>query len=182
MKPKLFTAIILFTSAYSPLFIILIVKNYDFESNRLSHPYISIVLLLMIIISIILTFISLKKIVPGSMVVKITEIENRSGEFINYTIPYLLSFLGDSLKNPADIFALCLFLLVLFIISVKSQTLFINPILIFFGYGYYDVTYEFEGKVKKVSILSKVEMLENESYYIRSISKYLFFLAKPYEE
>lgn len=39
MKPKLLTAILLFISAYAPLFIILAIKDFDFEfTERFKHP------------------------------------------------------------------------------------------------------------------------------------------------
>jgi hypothetical protein len=40
MKPKLLTAILLFISAYAPLFFILAVKDFGFSATpKLKHPY-----------------------------------------------------------------------------------------------------------------------------------------------
>jgi len=46
MKPKLFTAILLFISAYSPLLLILAVKDFDFETTHRFHHQIPIYILL----------------------------------------------------------------------------------------------------------------------------------------
>ena len=57
MKPKLFTAILLFISAYSPLFIILAVKDFDFSSTHaFNHPITVAIMLLLTLASITLLF------------------------------------------------------------------------------------------------------------------------------
>jgi hypothetical protein len=61
MKPKIFTSILLFISAYSPLFLILVIKDFDFTCTyRPKHILADSIILGMSILSIILLLIIVK--------------------------------------------------------------------------------------------------------------------------
>lgn len=179
MKPKILTAILLFISAYSPLFLILAIKDFDFnETWRLKHPIGIYVMLGISLLSIILLFATVKSIKRGNMPVKIVEVKNRSVDLINYTIPYIVSFFGFDLSKIEDIFSLSIFLLLMLFLTIKSKSVFMNPILLLAGYNLYDIEYEFNGKQFSTIAISNHEMRSGQFYYIRSLTRFLYFITE----
>jgi len=177
MKPKLITAILLFISAYSPLFIILAVKDFDFDKiNWFKHPIQILLLISVTFISLILLFYSIKSIKRGNMPVKITLVKSRSIDLINYTIPYIVSFFGFDLSKTNDVISLTIFLLLMLLMTIKSKSVFMNPILLLLGYNLFDIEYEFDSKKSSVIIMSKDEIKVNDYYFIRNLTKFLYII------
>lgn len=176
MKPKLFTAILLFISGYSPLFAILLVKDFDFKiSHNFKHPYIDYSIISLIVLSIILLFYSINSIEKGEIVGKITSIKNRSTDIINYTIPYMLSFFGVDLSKPEDLIGISIFILILLLLTITSNSIFINPVLAMAHYGLYDIEYEFDGKKFSTVLLTKNDVHVGDRCYLRSLTRFLYF-------
>ncbi|HRZ48662.1 MAG TPA: hypothetical protein P5338_04630 [Bacteroidales bacterium] len=179
MKPKLFTAILLFISAYSPLFWILVVKDFDFDNNhRFQHPIPVYVLLGFTALSIILLFITVATMKRGNLIGEVVTVKNRSVDLINYTIPYMVSFFGIDLSKPQDVIAITIFLLILLLLTITSKSVFMNPLLAMAGYGLYDLEYKRDGKIYSTVILSKHELHTGERYYIRSLTRFLYFVVE----
>lgn len=179
MKPKIWTSILLFISAYSPLFLILAVKDFDFENTyRLQHPLAVYILLGLSVLCVIILFLILKSIKRGNMPVKIRSVRNRSVDLINYTIPYILSFFGFDLSKWEDVISLAIFMTIMLVLTITSRSLFLNPILAFAGYGLYDIDYEFNGETKTISVLSKIELKVGEQVYIKSLTRFLYLIKE----
>lgn len=179
MKPRIFTAILLFISAYSPLFLILAVKDFDFENSlTFEHPIGIYVILGIAVISVMLLFITVCSIKKGNMPVVIKSVKNRSVDLINYTIPYIVSFFGFDLSKTEDIISLIIFLSLMLLLTIKSKSVFMNPILLLAGYNLYDLDYEFDGKSYSTIVISKYEMRSGEIYYIRSLTRFLYFITE----
>lgn len=179
MKPRLITAVLLFVSAYSPLFVILAVKDFDFtRSYTFDHPISIFVLLGLSALSVILLFAVIGSIKRGNMPVTVIAVRNRSVDLINYTIPYIVSFFGFDLSKVEDIFSLSIFLLLLLLLSVKSKSVFMNPILLLGGYNLYDLDYEYDGKQSTAIVISRHEMSSGERYYIRSLTRFQYLVTE----
>lgn len=179
MKPKLLTAILLFISAYSPLFLILAVKDFDFYcSYSFKHPIGISILLGLSVLSVILLFATINSIKRGNMPVTVKTVKNRSVDLINYTIPYIVSFFGFDLAKMEDIISLSIFLLLLLLLTIKSKSVFMNPILLLAGYNLYDLEYEFDKKSFSTIVISKHEMKSGERFYIRSLTRFLYFITE----
>ena len=179
MKPKLLTAILLFISAYSPLFLILAVKDFDFKcTHTFKHPIAIYIILGIAIVSIILLYITVTSIKRGSMVVTVKSINNRSADLINYTIPYIVSFFGFDLSKIEDIVSLSLFLLLMLFLTIKSKSVFMNPILLLAGFNLYDLVYEFDKKPYSTIVISKYDIKAGERFYIRSLTRFLYFVTE----
>jgi len=179
MKPKIFTAILLFISAYSPLFIILAVKDFDFDKTlSFSHPVAVAIILSLTAASIILLFLSVAKIQRGNMPVTVKSIKNRSADLINYTIPYILSFFGFDLSKWGDIISLSIFLLIMILLTIKSKSVFLNPILALSGYGLYDLEYKFNNQEYSTTILCKEELRPGDTCFVRSLTRFLYFVTE----
>lgn len=179
MKPKLITSILLFVSAYAPLFIILAVKDFDFSSTyKFKHSIPIYILLGLTVISIVLLFVAIGSIKRGNMPVKVKSIKSRSVDLINYTIPYIVSFFGFDLSKTEDVVSLTIFLLLMLLMTIKSKSVFMNPILLLAGYNLYDLEYEFDGKTNSTIVISKHDMRNGDIYYIRSLTRFLYFVTE----
>jgi hypothetical protein len=178
MKPRIYTAILLFISAYSPLFLILSVKDFDFECTyNFKHPVAIHIMLGIAILSVILLFATICSIKKGNMPVTIKSVKNRSVDLINYTIPYIVSFFGFDLSKTEDTISLTIFLMLMLLLTIKSKSVFMNPILLLAGYNLYDMDYEFDGKPYSTIVISKYDMRSGEIYYIRSLTRFLYFVT-----
>ena len=178
MKPKLLTAIILFISAYFPLFLILAVKDFDFDCTQwFKHPIAISIILGIAIISVILLFVTVASIKRGNMPITVKAVKNRSGDLINYTIPYIVSFFGFDLAKMEDIISLSIFLFLLLLLTIKSKSVFMNPILLLAGYNLFDLEYEYDRKTSSIIVISKHEMKTGERFYITSLTRFLYFVT-----
>ena len=179
MKPKILTAILLFISAYAPLFIILAVKDFDFsEALRFKHSIPIYIILGFTFGSIGLLFYSVSSIKKGNMPVKVKTVKSRSVDLINYTIPYIVSFFGFDLSKTEDVVSLTIFLLLMLLLTIKSKSVFMNPILLLAGYNLYDLEYEFDGKYNTTIVISKYEIRTGEIYFIRSLTRFIYFVTE----
>ncbi len=179
MKPKLITAILLFISAYAPLFVILAVKDFDFSCTyKFKHSTPICILLGLTAISIGLLFFAVNSIKRGNMPVKVKSVKSRSVDLINYTIPYIVSFFGFDLSKTEDVVSLTIFLLLMLLMTIKSKSVFMNPILLLAGYNLYDLEYEFDGKTNSTIVISKHDMRTGDIYYIRSLTRFLYFITE----
>lgn len=175
MKPRIFTSILLFISAYSPLILILAVKDWDFNcKNYFKHPLAIYIMLGVALLSVLLLFMTVKSLKRGNMPVKVKAVKNRSADLINYTIPYIVSFFGFDLSKMEDVISLSIFLLLMLFLTIKSKSVFLNPILLLAGYNLYDLDYEFDGKEDYRIVLSKHEPKTGERFYIRSLTRFLY--------
>jgi hypothetical protein len=174
---KFVPSIIMFISSYSPLGLILVIKDFDFLNKKFNNPIISLVILVIIVISIIILFIIVSNIKNGNLI-KITKISNKSSELINYSIPYVISFIGINLANLSDLISFIIFMTFMYILTVNTQSIFLNPVLALCKYGLYDVEY-IENDIQKQGVfLSKKELFNNKNYTIRKISKFMYFITK----
>jgi len=178
MKPKIFTSILLFISAYSPLFVILAVKDFDFDQSQwFKHPVPILILLGITAVSIILLFIIIKSFPRGNMRVEIISVRDRSVDVINYSIPYMISFFGIDLSRTSDVVAAAIFLLIMLLLTVTSNSVFLNPILALAGYQLFDIDYKFDGKRCSAIVMTNFELNRGKRYYILSLTKFLYFVT-----
>jgi len=169
----------MFISAYSPLFLIFAVRDFDFDRTHwLKHPFIIFWLLAITAVAIIALFIILRRIENGGMSIKVTSVKNRSVDLFNYSILYVICFFAIDLSRPGDLISMGIFLVLMLWLTISTKSIFLNPILSMGGYGLYDLDYEFDGKSFSTVVLSRFELKENNNYYIRSISRFLYLIIK----
>jgi len=178
MKPRIITLVLLFISSYSPLFLILAVKDFDFDNWCLKHPIAVWIMLGISLLSIVLLFVSLRYLKKGNMPVKIISVKNRSVDLINYTIPYILSFFSFDLSKWDDIISLFIFLLIMLILTITSKSIFLNPILAFAGYGMYDIEYEYNSTTSSVIAISKYELKAGDRFFIRNLNRFTYLIKE----
>lgn len=179
MKPKLLTAILLFISAYSPLFLILAVKDFNFDcAYGFRHPIAICIMMVTSLLSVVLLFATIKSLKRGNMPVTVKKVQNRSVDLINYTIPYIVSFFGFDLSKVEDVISLTIFLLLLLLLTLKSKSVFMNPILLLAGFNLYDLEYGYDKETSTMVVISKHDMKTGERYYIRSLTRFLYFVTE----
>ena len=177
MKINLFASIIVFVSAYSPLALILAVKDFNVDEIYFNNPTISLGILGLGLISIIILNIVINDMNCGHQVT-IQKITNKSNALINYTIPYMISFFGFDMTKSTDLVAFLLFMVLLCLLTIRTQMIFINPILVFKGYNLFDITYKEGNKIKEGIFITK-QMLEiDKNYLIEKISNFTYLITK----
>lgn len=182
MKPRLLTAILLFISGYSPLFLILAVRDFDFDTcHCFKHQHAAVALITISIISIISLYATVRLIDKGNMAVKIVSVKDRSPEIIGYTIPYIVSFFSFDLSKWGDVISLGIFLSIMLLLTIKSKSVFLNPILALWGYGLYDVEYSLNQVTRSTTVISKLEINPDDVCNLRSLSRFLYLLTNTKE-
>lgn len=91
-------------------------------------------------------------VVALSLVRPVQEITVREAEYVptdlmNYTLPYVVSFMGINYHEIDKFIGFCVFLAWMFWITHKSGQVLLNPILIALDWRLYNVSYNFAGSV-----------------------------------
>lgn len=114
-------SLLLFLSAYSPLLIILVIKDIDLHSPIFFRsPVLSGIFLLIAVGSSVITLRAVKEI-DGGLPVVITKAANRSGDMFGYTIPYMLTFMRIDLGDWQTVLSLAILLSILFIMLIVRR-------------------------------------------------------------
>ncbi len=177
MNVKPFVSVCIFISAYSPLAVIFTIKDYDFNSRYFKHPNSLIAIWIIAIVTVLLLYLVIRNIKGGHRI-KVKTVEERSNELVNYTIPYMISFYGFDLGKYTDILSFIAFMILMCIITINTQSIFMNPILAICRYGLYNVEFEENGRIKHGIILTKKELSIDETVEIQKISRFLYLVTK----
>lgn len=194
----LLPSIAIFISGYTPLFLIMAIKdikgflwycraldNPIMGVGKLKIPYFvefsnpgTVVSLVVVsVLSILMLNYVLKNISRNPFEIKITKAKSRSSEVVNYTIPYMISFVAFDLSKWQDLVSLIIFLSILCLLSIRSQSIFINPILAALGYGLYDCKYSENGNAKECVMLSKSDLAAGADKKYTKINNYMGMIA-----
>jgi len=145
MKLRFLSSLLIFLSAYSPLSIIFLIQDFDLEKKELMHATIVWSIIGVSIISCILTWTAIRFLRMSSPPIIVKSVSNRSGELINYSIPYMISFFVMDLGNLKLLLSFGFFMFIMYVLTMKTHNIFINPMLAVMGYNIYDVKYERNG-------------------------------------
>ncbi|MBT9100504.1 hypothetical protein KFZ76_22655 [Methylovulum psychrotolerans] len=175
LRLRPWASFLLFLSAYAPLMIILVVKDYDPAqfSWMPRNPVRSFTLLLIAFVSSIAILRSMREI-KGGLTVQVTKASNKSGDMFGYTVPYMLSFLRVDLGDWQTIASLSIFLAILFIMAYRTQTVFVNPILALAGYMLIDCTFKRGDREIQAMVVTRSPIMIGNSYQMERLSYYLY--------
>ena len=173
-------SLLLFLSAYAPLLLILVIKDYDPQQFCWlpQHPLFSAAILLIAIGSCIGILHAVRDIQSG-LSVEVTKASNKSGEMFGYTIPYMVSFLRIDLGDWQTLLSLFIFLAMLFVVAYRTQTVFVNPVLALAGYMLIDCTFKRGATETQALVITKAPLKIGESYVIERVSHYLYIASHP---
>ncbi len=165
MDLRLWTAATIFVGSYLPLSLILLAQDFQYSDLNLElcmkfwdqnnhcelpfrHPYASLTIFSISFLCFALTLLVLW-FLPMKRNVKIISTEYVPSELMNYTLPYVVSFMGIGYNDGDKFVGIAIFLLWIFWISYKSGQVILNPVLVAFGWRLHKVTYSFEGDDKE---------------------------------
>lgn len=178
MKLRFLSSLLVFISAYSPLSIIFAIQDFDSKEKWFGHPLLVYWILGISAISCIVVLASVGFAKSSSTPIKILGVSNRSGELINYSIPYMISFFVMDMGDTKRMISFGFFMLLMYWITLKTHNIFVNPILACFGYNLYDVKYSKDGQEREDFFLIKGERLRSrEICRVRELSEKLFLVT-----
>ncbi len=179
LRLRPWVSLLLFLSAYSPLMLILVIKDFDQVHPfwMPQHPVSSGILLAVALLSSWAVLRSVKEVSAG-LTVTVTKAANKSGDMFGYTIPYMLSFLRIDLSDWQTLASLLLFLGILFVMAYRTQTVFINPVLAIAGYMLIDCTFKRDGKETQAMVITRIPVDVGGVIELERLSHYLYINVK----
>lgn len=170
MQFQLIPGFLIFLGSYLPLAIILAIQDIPTawwgrpvcsvkgiaeracDFNPFTNAELSLTFLVVSAISVLLAWASLRKIAyPFN--VQIKRAKATPNEIINYTFPYVVSFMGITYGDPQKLLGFGVFLLWMFAITYKSGQILMNPLLLILGWRLYEATIDINGVEKDVRVL-----------------------------
>lgn len=122
------------------------------DFNPFMDPVLSVTFLAVSAAAVILAWTSLRKIsFPFNIEVK--SAKATPNEIINYTFPYVVSFMGISYSETPKLLGFGIFLFLMFALTYKSGQILMNPLLLIFGWRLYEATIVINGSERDVQIL-----------------------------
>lgn len=76
-------------------------------------------------------------------------------EIINYTFPYVVSFMGISYSEPEKLLGFSVFLVWMYAITYRSGQIIMNPLLLIFGWKLYESSILINGVQRDVRVLKR---------------------------
>lgn len=141
---------VIFMSGYFPLIIIYTILNIQFNLLSLSNYSILVFLWIIFGLCCVLSYLVISGFSKASgRKIRIDKFQDKSGDLLIYTIPYIIALLPIDLSNINFLIGYAFFLMVLFYLMVKSHKIFMNPFLLICGYNLYDVQYTSYSSNKK---------------------------------
>ena len=89
---------------------------------------------------------------------------------MNYTLPYVVSFMSLDYQEVGKFIGLIIFLGWMFTITYRSGQLILNPLLIVFGWRLYEIRYVFPGdETERIARVLSTEQLQPATRYKQAI-------------
>ena len=171
MQFQLIPGFLIFLGSYLPLAIILAIQDIpsawwarpicnakDLASgtcafNPFVNPGLSLTFLGISALAVLLAWTSLRKI-SYPFKIEVKRAKATPNEIINYTFPYVVSFMGITYGEPQKLLGFGVFLLWMFAITYKSGQILMNPLLLIFGWRLYEATIVISAVEKDVRVLA----------------------------
>jgi hypothetical protein len=177
---KLWVKIFLFISSFSPLAIIWGLRFKEYEFNILKWNINALWLILIIILFSIFLLIFVLEFSRRSnnpKKVKIKSLENLNRTHVEYLLTYVFAFLPI---NTGSILAFVIFMLVLLVVYLKSNLIYVNPLLTILGYNILKINDENENNL--IVITRRESFIKGETISLSVLSKDIFVEIKENEE
>lgn len=190
--PAVFT---LFLTSYTPLLVLIVVKQMLENKQNMNYGGFTVPSLLLFlenfglstlflclilfgILGALIVFRNIENRIENGNLVEVSEISNRNGEAIGYIATYIIPFLYDGFDDAFSIFSVIFLLIIIYLIYIKSSMLLINPVLSFF-YSIYEIKYIQGSFVKSGLIISRDSSIEeSDNIKIYPLGYKLFYSKK----
>lgn len=181
----------LFVVSFLPLFLLLVFLQFYRGNINISHPELcgsfllpqifSSVLLLVSLVGVLGLFLTInnmkRRVFKDGFTGKIIEIENKNSDVILYLFTYLALLSFSDMSKTDNVVILSTFLIITYRIYVNSNMLIVNPVLGFFKYSIYQVSYENNGVARKGMIITSSSDLNiNVCLNMLDLDKNLFYV------
>ncbi len=201
MPIRLPFSMMIFIGSYLPLSLILLVQDYQFGNTTsqfcwsflakgspcslpFDNPGYSIGGFVVCVSCLLFTFFAIR--VRGEGVpVTVKTANHKSTELMNYTLPYVVSFMGINFQNTDQFIGFIIFFVWMFMISFKSGQVIFNPVLIIFGWKLYEVTFRYStGQVDHTGLaLSRDEVISGADCTKTDLQKVMILtVTQPSED
>jgi hypothetical protein len=177
MKLRFLPSLLVFISSYSPLALIFIIKDLDDMTFLPRHPITAALVAVVALVACLVVLMAGRKI-TGGVPVKVTKVANKSGDMFTYTIPYMISFYNFNLGDWKTLLSLFVFMSLMFALAVRTQNVFINPILALAGYGLYDCQFKDGDREVQGLLISKHDFQPDDMCIIERLSGFLYFVSE----
>lgn len=161
MQPRVFIAALIFAASYLPLAMILCLQDLDAArlhwaicddwahaanscTSPLKHPWLATLLVVACVMCLIVTRLALASLRPRTPIT-VKSAKPVPADLMNYTLPYIVSLMSLDLGDLPKLAGFALFLGWIFLITLRSGQLLMNPVLTLFGWRLYDVTFVYQG-------------------------------------
>lgn len=197
MKLRVWAGVIIFVGSYLPLSLILLAQDFNYQALNLklcidfwsidsrcflpfANPMMSISIFIICSTCLIFTIFVLRA-VPVKRPIKIVNRTHVPSELMNYTLPYVVSFMGVGYSETGKFVGIIIFLAWMFWITYKSGQIILNPILPVFGWRLYEIDYTHIGgkNTLTASALIQGELDESGLAHHECIQEIMIVRAKP---
>ncbi|BCZ85752.1 hypothetical protein PTKU64_94270 (plasmid) [Paraburkholderia terrae] len=177
MQFRLISGFLIFIGSYFPLTVILAVQDIPaawwaqdlctkatFKAGHCAfmpfeHPALTLSFSVVALLAVVLTWSSLRKL-TFRFTIQINQAKAVPNELINYTFPYVVSFMGISYGESQKLLGFLVFLLWMFAITYKSGQILMNPLLIVFGWQLHEATIVINGtEEREVRVLTRGQLV-----------------------
>jgi hypothetical protein len=151
---RVLIAAAVFWGSYLPLSLILLVQDYDYGALHqslcsalwkpgcplpLKNPAFAIGIFAACAVCFIITLASLAAVRPKQEI-HITEAKHTPADLMNYTLPYIVSFMSIDYQESDKFVGFLIFW-----ITYRSGQIILNPLLIVLGWRLYEISYTYAG-------------------------------------
>lgn len=199
MNLRFIVSLMVFLASYLPLSAILLVQDFRFDLigsplcvlgsspaeeciSPLRNPgySISIFAICLVCFATSLAVLGLSR---GKRSINVTAAKFVPAELINYSIPYVVAFMSIGYDETGKFIGLLIFLGWMFWLSHMSGQIVLNPVLIAFGWRFYEIQYRYPGHSKDHSgvALSKDRVTGDSRWQYTTIQE-VQILRRPVEE
>ena len=195
MKLRILVALAIFFGSYLPLSLILLAQDYDYSffgrpicvpwhSSGCLIPFKNWTLSVPIFVVSAICFagtLTILGLLKPKRPVTVREAQHVPADLMNYTLPYVVSFMSLDYQEAGKLVGLLIFLGWMFFITYRSGQIILNPVLIAFGWRLYDVTVVYPGSDTEHSArtLAFGHVAAGERHHVREFQDVL--IIKPSE-
>ncbi len=177
--------IILFISAFVPMFVVFLVTlileiiNDNLRFN-ITNTLVFITLICLIFIGTIGLMFLIKGKKESTPHIKVISKKNITDQhFLNYFSLFVVLALTFDLSKICYIVSLMVILIFIAVVYIKNNIFYVNPLLNILGYSFYDIVCVEEGKEKEMRIFYKGQLdISKERYKIYKTNKNLYFMEE----
>lgn len=175
----------LFLSAFVPLFLLLVLKEFiEIINQNWTFNVLNTLLIIILIIFSIYGVFSLLYTIKNinsckGKIVKIISKKNTTDQhFLGYFSLFVLFAVSFEIEMFSMAIIFMLILVLIGIVYIKNDLYFINPLLNILGYSFYHVEFECDGKRINANAFFKGRLEQNVQYLLCDKFSNLFFLKK----